>query len=293
MMAGGLGARAANAPAAPSGATVEMTDSIVTVSTIAPTIAGGANNGTPFVSRTVLTTAEANATMEIEVSLKMRNFADLQARIGRGETIPAGVVAQNYEPTAADYQTVVNWLSGAGLTITTQDSHHLAIFAKGTVGQMATIFKVNFAKVAVSGVEYGTSAVTAPRRVPAAVAPVLVGINGLQTHVLARHHAEESPAISTSGPYLPKQVAQAYNAAGLPETGAGQTIAIVIDAIPATSDLTAFWTLSGVSQSLANITFVPVAGNPLPPVDTEDEASLDVEWSSSLAPAAKVRGVCH
>jgi kumamolisin len=228
--------------------------------------------------------------MEIEVALKMRNFAALQTQISHGEFVSSAVMAEEYEPAAADYQTIVNWLTSAGLSVTSQDPHHLAVFATGTVGQIAKAFQVNFAKVTASGVEY-TSAVTAPS-VPSTVASLLVGINGLQPHLRKSHHLipyEPNSATGNNPPFLPAQIAKAYNANGLGATGAGQTIAIVIDNVPATSDLTSFWSTSGVSQSLANITFVPVGGGALPPTDTAGEATLDVEWSSSMAPAAKVR----
>ena len=97
-------------------------------------------------------------------------------------------------------------------------------------------------------------------------------------------------AVSGSASYRPKQIAQAYNATALYNTditGSGQTIAIVIDTFPATSDLVAFWKTAGVSQSLGNIQFIQVTAGQLP--DPSGEETLDMEWSSSIAPGAHVR----
>jgi kumamolisin len=281
ILALGLSAQAASSPP------VLFSNSISPVATSA--LALGGNTSGPLLTRTTLTNAETSATMEIEVALKMRNFTSLQAQINQGQLVSPAVMAQQYEPAASDYQNVVNWLTSAGLSVSSQDPHHLAVFATGTVSQIAKAFQVNFGKVTASGVEY-TSAITAPS-VPATVASVLVGINGLQPHLRKNHHLVPFQPSSTTGnnpPFLPGQIAKAYSANGLNETGAGQTIAIVIDSVPATSDLTKFWTTCGIGQSLSNIQFIAVGGG-TPATDTEGEATLDVEWSSSMAPAAKVR----
>jgi len=164
----------------------------------------------------------------------------------------------------------------------------MAIFASGTVNQIKEAMQVNFAKVTFAGTEY-TSAVTAPS-LPATISPLLVGINGLQPHLRARKHVVRPDATSGTASYTPAQIAQAYQASGLYSaniTGAGQTIAIIIDTFPATSDLISFWQTNGVSQSINNIEFIqPVAGTLAAP---SGEETLDAEWSSSMAPGAKVR----
>ena len=84
---------------------------------------------------------------------------------------------------------------------------------------------------------------------------------------------------------------QAYQGSGLYTAGvkgAGQTIAIVIDAEPTQNDLQHFWTTYGIPQSFNNITMINVQPkNGL--AQTSGEETLDVEWSSSIAPQALVR----
>ena len=245
----------------------------------------------PRIVRTALSEAETSAALDFEVALRMRNFAELQTRVQRGEIISRDEMAARYFPLAADYEAVVAWVTAQGLTITHEDPSHLSVFVRGTVNQIRQVFQVTFARVAYEGGEY-TSAVTAPA-VPTSLATALLGINGLQPHLRAHKMTAASdlrPLSLTSNapPYLPAQILKAYSANGLSVTGVGQTIAIVIDTFPANSDLTTFWTQCNVSQSLSNIQEIQVVSGSLAGIDAT-EATIDVELTSSIAPGAKLR----
>jgi kumamolisin len=255
-------------------------------------LAAPLNPNKPAITRRTLKAEESVAQMRVEVSLKMRNFAQLEARVAHGEKVAPAEIAAKYEPLPGDYAAVVKWLTSQGLTITRPDPHHSDVFARGTVTQIQKAFQVTFARVAFQGKEY-TSAITAPN-VPAAIAPLLIGVNGLQPHLQMHKHILRQHVVtndsSGSASYLPKQIATAYGASSLYNSdivGSGQTIAIVIDTFPATSDLVAFWKDAGVKQSLTNIQFVQAVAGTLP--DPEGEETLDTEWSSSMAPGARVR----
>ncbi|EDY19525.1 Peptidase S53 propeptide [Chthoniobacter flavus Ellin428] len=271
--------------------TVVLNNSVAKVPTPAP--GGRQNPHRPFVARAALQQAEVAAELEFEVALKMRNFADLQSQVAAGERIAPAEMAAKYFPLAADYQAVVDWLTSQGFKITRKDDTHLAVFARASVAKIQQVMKVNFAKVSMEGVEY-TSAISAPS-VPASLSPLLVGVNGLQPHLRARKHLvpaamKPNSLTNTNPPYLPSQVAQAYQANGLYTAGingTGQTVAIVIDTFPATADLQQFWTTYHVNQSINNVQFIQVIAGTLPAPSGEE--SLDVEWSSSIAPGAKVR----
>jgi kumamolisin len=88
-------------------------------------------------------------------------------------------------------------------------------------------------------------------------------------------------------PYLVPEILKAYNGEGTGLTGKGQTIAILIDTFANPSDLKAFWKANGVPGRIVNIQNVNVKGGHLPPA--EGEESLDIEWSSGIAPGAKIR----
>src|SRR6185312_13196930 len=118
----------------------------------------------------------------------------------------------------------------------------------------------------------------------------------LQPHLRVKRHLRRmtlAPAslTSNSAPYTPAQIAKAYGAGGLAATGAGQTIAIVGETTPASSDLATFWSNCGLGQTTANVTTIQVVSGtlPVPSSDAGAEATLDVEWAGGLAPAAKLR----
>jgi kumamolisin len=149
---------------------------------------------------------------------------------------------------------------------------------------------MKFVRVQFARVE-STSALTAPSLQAAVAAPVL-GINGLQPHLHPRPHSIVAPRqpqklINNSPPYTVPELAKAYNAGAGTGDGSGQKIGIVIDTFPASSDLTKFWQDNQVAQSLNNIEEVQVVSGPLPRPSGEE--TLDVEWSSGMAPGAKVR----
>ena len=60
------------------------------------------------VTRTALTAEELAAPMGFQVSLKMRNLAELQARVNQGEVISREEMAEKYDKTP--YQVALNWL---------------------------------------------------------------------------------------------------------------------------------------------------------------------------------------
>ena len=242
-------------------------------------------------SRGAMAAPDLTVSMEFMLSLKMRDFNGLLARIGAGQLIAPAEMAEKYFPLPADYKAASDWLSGQGFTITGTDPNRLCIFARGTAAQIQAAMQVSFANVAANGKTF-VSAAAAPS-LPASVAAPVLGINGLQPHFRKHVHSHIVPgktkfdATSSAPPFFPSQLLAAYNAAGLSVSGAGQTIGIVIDTPPATADLTQFWATTGVAQSLSNITFVQaVQGTNGAP---SGEETLDTEWSSSMAPNAKVR----
>jgi kumamolisin len=260
------------------------------VQPVAPT--ASANLHDPYLSRATLTAGEKSAPINFEVALKMHNLAELQARVAQGQRISPQEMAAKYEPADADYQRIATWLTAEGFAITHEDKHHVGIFVRGSVDQVQQSMNVSFGRVAFRNQEF-TSAITAPN-VPAWMSPLVVGLNGLQPHLRPHKHiikrAATPDASGGGADYKPSQIAAAYNATSLYTSnisGAGQTIAIVIDTFPATSDLTLFWQKVGVAQSLSNIQFIQAVPGQLEPPSGEE--TLDTEWASGMAPGAHVR----
>ena len=275
-------------------------------------VAAGAKAGT--MSRTVasvtgLSAAQLAAPMEFSVALGMRDLAEFQARIGNGELVPYEEVQARYLPLPADYDRVAAWLKGQGFTPTFNDTSRLSVFAQGTVAQVQSSFGVTMQSVTVDGVAY-TSAINAPS-LPASVTGGVLGINGLQPYLHKQTHHRMATSKATGAasgtrpdslttpnqpPYLISEIRSAYNGATLTATvngttttldGTGQKIAILIDALAASSDLTTFWSNNNVAQVIGNIETVKVGTGTADP--TEGEETLDEEWSSGLAPGVKVR----
>ncbi len=247
----------------------------------APTTAAGAE---PRITRAVLTAEEQSAPLEFELALRMRHFDELQARVSRREIITREEMTANYLPLAADYETLARWLEAQGFTITRRDDSHLGLFARGEVSRVAGVFATTFARVTFEGGEF-TSAISAPS-VPAALAPALLGINGLQPHLRA-HKLQLLPQAIINPPYTPSQILHAYNASGLGLDGTGQTVATVIDTFPNDSDLTTFWARYNIPETLANVTKIQVVAGTLNAPTGEE--TVDVQWSTAMAPGVKVR----
>jgi kumamolisin len=83
------------------------------------------------------------------------------------------------------------------------------------------------------------------------------------------------------------EILKAYGADGLPVTGKGQTIAILIDTFPTAADLKAFWKLNKLKTKISQVTMINVNNASLPP--QEGEETLDAQWTSGIAPGAKIR----
>jgi|GEM_PF-850530 len=228
--------------------------------------------------------------IEFSVALKMRNYPQMQARIARGEIIPRQELEQNHLPLQKDYDAVVNWLVSQGFTITLTDPSRLAVYARGTHEQVMQSLQVHFSAVTSKGKDY-PAADTAPSLPQSIAAPVL-GINHLQPFRKLAKHAMPKPtpqSLGTPGqpPFLVSEILKAYNGQSMGVSGANQKIAILIDTFPNTSDLTAFWSANSISQSLSNVEMINVNSASL--ASPSGEETLDAEWTSGVAPNAKIR----
>jgi kumamolisin len=261
------------------------------VRAVAPQSAPGSR-----IVRTALTQEEMVRPMTISISLRMRNFAQFEARLALGQNLVNGGFSRaeleaNFLPSAADYSAVRAWLSAQGFTIAQDDVNHTTVFAQGSVERVAEAFQVSFARVATADGEF-TSAVTTPS-LPDALPPSVLTVDGLQPHIRANHAPLAAPQAGghSTGPYVaPSDVRAAY-AVPSTLTGGGQTIAIIMAATVSDSDLEQFWTAADVPQSTGNLTTIPINGGPGSSEQSSFalESAIDVEWASSTAPGASIR----
>jgi kumamolisin len=237
-------------------------------------------------------------TMDLSFTIGVPPAAEkeLEERVEKGDVISPEELKAKYSADPAAANTLQTWLKGEGFTVKEVSADNTTIYASATASQIEASLGVHVVTVTQQGQTY-TAASDVPS-LPDSVAGAVVHIGGLQPFRQARKHLrsrralpqdEESarPAIANAPPYLVSEIVRAYDDTGLSLTGAGQEIAILIDTFPADKDVTAFWTLNKIAGSLSRITKINVKGT-TPPAPSGEE-SLDVEWSSGIAPNANIR----
>ncbi|HYZ31372.1 MAG TPA: S53 family peptidase [Crenalkalicoccus sp.] len=242
---------------------------------------------------------------------------ELEARVARGEIVPPAELASKYGVRDQDAATLEAWLRDHGFEILGRSQGNLGVYARGTVARIEEALQVHMARVTKRGATY-----TAARDAPSLPVEVAGGVNailGLQQFRQAHKHAikrppkdgnrselreehegahDVGPALGKAAagpsrntanapPYLVSEIVKAYGADGLGVTGAGQTIAILIDTFPVASDLRAFSQRNGIPDLSTRVEKVAVGQGHLPVA--EGEETLDACWAGGVAPGAKVR----
>src|SRR5208337_3608408 len=116
---------------------------------------------------TVVGPASPDAPVHFQLALKLRNFSQLQDRLAAGQQVAYPELEQQYLPTAQDYDRVVAWLRGEGLTIERTVPDRMTVAAGGTVASVSRALGASFSHIISEGQEYD-SANSAPH-VPAAL----------------------------------------------------------------------------------------------------------------------------
>ena len=234
--------------------------------------------------------------------LTLRNRAELEARINRGEVLTGEELKAKYFPLRRDFEAVAAFLRREGFTVDPVADTTLAVFAHGTVAQVQSAFQVNMGLVTADDGTRHAAALTAPS-LPAAVAGPVLGVSGLSyrrpknrlAHPTAggRAGARDVPG----GGYHIDDITKVYSGYGLSVagqtlTGAGQIIAIEAYTTLATSDYTTFWQNNGVARTGA-LTFINAGTTTVNPPSQDpgdaEEAALDIEWAGGIAPGADLQ----
>jgi kumamolisin len=229
---------------------------------------------------------------------------ELEARVARGEVVPPEELQKRYAVGKGDVKVLVDWLKKEGFKVGKVTKDGTAVYASARVDQIEKSLGVEMVRVTKDGLTF-TAARNAPS-LPAEVAGSVHAIVGLQPFRRAHKHgrkqlptrgnrasvksgsaATPSPNVANAPPYLVREILKTYNADGLSVTGKGQTIAILIDTFPVDSDVRTFWRRNSIPGTTSRIAKINVKGGTLPA--PEGEETLDVEWSSGIAPGAKIR----
>jgi subtilase family serine protease len=202
---------------------------------------------------------------------------------------------------AADTAKVSGWLTSQGFTINSAPPGGLVIDFTGSADQVARAFHTEMHRFVVGGAPHIANA--SEPAIPAALAPVVVGVVSLNDVRPKPRYHKRVPAKDTDGQgdyaVAPADLATIYNfnaAFKAGYTGVGQTIAVVEDTdLYSNADWTTFRTTFGLNNytkgSLTILHPAPKNGAACadPGVNSDDvEAALDVEWASAAAPNAKI-----
>jgi subtilase family serine protease len=208
-----------------------------------------------------------------------------------------------------DLQQLAVWLASHGFRINRVAQSGMTIEFSGTAGQVKEAFHTPVHAYFVNGERHYANAFDP--QIPAALAPVVAGINTL-------HDFRKKPAIRVLGKanriantsmwqpeftfsgaagvahYLaPGDFAKIYNTAALYQSGidgTGQSVAIVARNNINLSDVQIFRIAFGLPVNDPQIILDgPDPGNLAGPEETE--ADLDVEWSGAIAPKATIKFV--
>ncbi|MGD1020542.1 MAG: protease pro-enzyme activation domain-containing protein, partial [Verrucomicrobiia bacterium] len=201
--------------------------------------------------------------------------------------------AEQFGPTEADYQTVINFASANGLAVTGTHPNRTLLDVVGSVADVEKTFHVTL-RVYRHPVENRNF--YAPDVEPSLdlTVPVLA-INGLNNYHLPRplyrqrpgSQALLSPSLSGSGPsgsYWGRDFRNAY-APGAPQTGIGQTVALFECDGYFASDIAEYVSQAGLpSVPLSNVLIDGYSGIPFVGDGGNVEVALDIEMAISMAP---------
>ena len=255
------------------------------------------------------------ARMVLELEPSAAHLADLDAMVAaqhdphsplyRQWLTPAGYGAR-FGVGAEDAARVAAWLTGHGFAVEELPASNRLLIFSGTAGQVADTFHTEIHRYLVDGVEHIANSGDA--QIPAALAGVVGGVVSLHDFrrrsqiealtplpveaLLAGQVSAGALPLYTSGSthYLfPADWAAIYDldplyAAGT--AGTGVSIAIAGRSNIDMSDVAAFRTISGLAEN--NPTVILAGPDPGLVAGDQDEATLDVEWSGAVAPAAAV-----
>ena len=99
------------------------------------------------VVRTQLTSQELAAPQPAMITLGLRNVAELDAKVQKGQIVSASEREARYYPTHEAWAAVADWALSQGLTVGPENSTHMSVMTGGQVSQVATAFQVQFARV--------------------------------------------------------------------------------------------------------------------------------------------------
>jgi hypothetical protein len=213
---------------------------------------------------------------------------------------------QTYGLAQEDLDTITGWLGSHGFTVGYVYPSRMVIDFSGTAGEVREAFHTEIHYLDVRGERHFAN--MSDPRIPEALAPAVVGV--VSMHDFKPHpnnvprtqyqvtcgNASYCTTGDTYNLVVPADVQTIYNLSPLYRQGIygqGQTIVVVGDAMPWSTDPTTYQTTFGLTKYGGTWTNIhPNAGNnctaPASPNQNESEANIDVESALSVAPGATI-----
>ena len=223
--------------------------------------------------------------------------------------ISAEEFGERFGVAKQDLDSVTDWLESRGFKVNVVYPSGMVIDFSGTAAQVRKAFRTDIRHFEHEGRHYIGN--NSDPRIPAALAPIIVGIVSLhsfQPHAMHQMH-QPRPNFTFPDPFggtalavVPADLATIYNlnplfSAGF--SGRGQTIVLIEDTnLFTNSDWNKFRSTFGLSGytsgSLTTVHPAPSSGgnnctNPGVVSPNDAEAILDAEWASAAAPNAAIR----
>jgi len=204
-------------------------------------------------------------------------------------------IADRFGLAESDFDQVTQWLEARGFTVVDKPATRMYVAFNGNAAQVEAAFHTEIHNYLANGeVRYANAGEPS---IPSALVNVVSGVRGLHNFRLRPHGIRTRPHFtsSVSGNHFisPGDFATIYNLNPVYTSGIkgdGQTIAIAGQTDIQLSDFNAFRSASGLAASTPTVVLVPGSADPGFQVNSGDydEALLDVEWSSAVAPNAQI-----
>lgn len=244
--------------------------------------------------------ADPKKQIDVLVGLKLRKQDELtkliedQANPSSSEyrryINPADFISR-FSPTQNDYDSLVAYFKGQGLTIVATADNRLLICVRGTVDQLEKAFNVSINEYDVKGkVE---RSIDKDPQIPSYLVGMIDSVMGLHTFSEFHSNRRQLSAKASDEPWglTPQQVASAYNfpngnnAHALTQySGKGYRIAIATAYTYKQNDVDEYWKQFGIKRT-GTVTNIPVGGISF---KYNAETTLDLEQAGAQAPGANI-----
>ncbi len=203
-------------------------------------------------------------TLHVVLPLKLRNHANLRAYISRPHRPLSPAQIQQYLPTQAQAQAVVDYLTKAGFTNVNIGRDRLLVTADGSAAVVQAAFKTSMARVHTHDGRQAYANIS-PISIPAALAGSVQAVLGLQNVHLVHTYASHVRPYRVHGSltyHFPTEFPDIYDASSLaPATNIQAGVWGWGSMAQSVSDLSAFNTNYGLSSGNVEVVCIDASGN--------------------------------